>query len=194
MDGGLFSTTTLRSLTKIRPKFEEKYMNIVFLDIDGVLNNQQEDTNYYEGYTGKHLYSPSRVKILNKFLSEVDAKVVVTSVWRLGETLESMQMILADIGCTAEVIGMTPHLSNGYVFRGNEIYKWIKDNAGLLGVKYYYDFKSYVIFDDDSDMLYWQKDNFVHVDGEIGLSTRNCMKAMEILSHYTKKQFNGEFQ
>lgn len=170
-------------------------MNIIFLDIDGVLNNQQDDTEYQKCATGRHLYSPSRVSKLNQLIQEVSAKVVVTSVWRLGETIESMQAILADIGVVCEVIGITESHNNGFVFRGNEIYKWIKDNTKLLGVDRYYKFKSYVILDDDSDMLYWQKDNFVHVDGEIGLTNRDCLLAMGILNHVrdTPFNFNGEF-
>lgn len=170
-------------------------MNVIFLDIDGVLNNQQDDTEYRKCSTGSHLYSPSRVAKLNQLIQEVSAKVVVTSVWRLGETVESMQAILTDIGVVCEVIGITENHNNGFVFRGNEIYKWIKDHTELLGVDRYYKFKSYVILDDDSDMLYWQKDNFVHVDGEIGLTNRDCLLAMEILNHKrdTPFNFNGEF-
>ncbi|CAL9967805.1 hypothetical protein VPHD479_0121 [Vibrio phage D479] len=87
------------------------------------------------------------------------------------------------MGIDGEIIGMTEDYNNGFVFRGNEILKWIKDNEELVG--YHYDFNTYVILDDDSDMLYWQRDNFVHVNGFSGLTERDSNQAIRIL--------NGQF-
>ena len=41
---------------------------------------------------------------------------------------------------------------------------------------------SYVILDDDSDMLYEQKDNFILTDGSVGLSNKNTKRTIEILN------------
>jgi hypothetical protein len=40
----------------------------------------------------------------------------------------------------------------------------------------------YVILDDDQDMLYGQKDNFIHVNRVSGLTKRNINKARKILT------------
>ena len=39
-----------------------------------------------------------------------------------------------------------------------------------------------LIIDDDSDMLYWQKDNFVNTDREIGLTDADTDLAIKILN------------
>ena len=66
--------------------------------------------------------------------------------------------------------------------------KWIEDNEKLVGS--YYSFNNYVIFDDDSDMLYWQRNNFIHIDGYFGLSPNHCYRAKNILN----KKFDNQEQ
>ncbi len=63
--------------------------------------------------------------------------------------------------------------------RGNEILQWIKDNEEIVGP--YYDFKKYVILDDDSDMLLWQKDNYINCDHWVGMTEKTVFKAKKIL-------------
>ena len=52
-----------------------------------------------------------------------------------------------------------------------------------LGVDY-----QYVILDDDSDMLYTQRFNFIQTDSEIGLMMWEATKAVEILNQKTQEQ------
>ena len=47
----------------------------------------------------------------------------------------------------------------GMCVRGNEINKWIHDNNDIIGD--YIKFKDYVILDDDNDMLFIQRHNFI---------------------------------
>ena len=156
-------------------------LKIIFLDIDGVLNNVPFHKNFKGTFTkSTDEIDTQSVLWLNDLIKETDAKVVVTSTWRLGKTVEELQKILEDKGFVGEVIGKTDSLNNGYVFRGNEILKWMKDNEQLVG--YYAYYESYVIFDDDSDMLYWQKDNFIKIDPWFGLSPNHCYKAKKILN------------
>ena len=42
--------------------------------------------------------------------------------------------------------------------------------------------ESFVILDDDSDMLPEQMNNFIHVDGQVGLTDRDVLTAIEILN------------
>lgn len=44
----------------------------------------------------------------------------------------------------------------------------------------------YVIFDDDTDFLLVQKDNFIHVDEQTGLTDKDVEKARKIL---TRQQY-----
>jgi len=149
-------------------------MRIIFLDIDGVLNCQL----HYEKKQGttfiEHHICKERVGWLNELCSELGAKVVVTSTWRLGRTLNEMQDVLKEAGGSFEVISVTPNLRADHSVRGNEILKWIKDNEELVGP--YYDYFNFVIIDDDSDMLLSQKNNFFQTDTYSGLTPTICYK------------------
>ena len=154
-------------------------VKIIFLDIDGVLNNDSDDSI---DLTDKaHFINPTLVTRLNNLIASTDAKVVLTSTWRLGLTLDEILDLCSIIGLEGEVIGMTDSLNQyPFIHRGNEILKWIIDNEDLVGPKHEY--KSYVIIDDDNDMLYRQRNNFVKVDGELGLTEENVLDAFSILN------------
>jgi hypothetical protein len=155
-------------------------MKVIFLDIDGVLNNS-DDSDLHEGEGTMNFYSPNCVAILNSITGWTKAKIVVSSTWRLGVTLVDLQVQLRSMGITGQVIGKTEDLRVLDGYRGNEILKWIKDNKDILSYNFYHEYKSYVILDDDTDMLLWQKDNFVHTDGNLGLTDLDAAKAIRIL-------------
>ena len=65
--------------------------NIIFLDIDGVLNCEKafkdgfcKYVNWEDGKNGHHMsfYIPSK-KWLNKLIKETDSDIVISSTWRL---------------------------------------------------------------------------------------------------------------
>lgn len=156
-------------------------IKVIFLDIDGVLNNiLRENVSRIEGMEGIYHHDPKCVKLLNNLIAATDAKIVVSSTWRLGETMDSMNRILKGIGVVGKLIGMTPRLDK-WNLRGNEIRCWINTHAEeVLNCKAH-EFQNYVILDDDSDMLLWQVDNFIHVDPSNGLTKRDICKAYRIL-------------
>lgn len=155
--------------------------NLIFLDFDGVLNSEL----FYKNRS-KELNKRGRrdeldrntIKLLNEFLKRVNGKVVVSSTYRKGCTIQELTDLLGYFGFDGEIIDKTPVLGR-FCVRGNEILEWIKDNKSLVGP--YYEYKNYVIFDDDSDMLYWQRNNFIHVDPYVGLTPRDFFIAEKIL-------------
>lgn len=164
-------------------------MNIMFLDIDGVLNcqifyeeqkdkiNSESKDDYYIKQICK-----KRIDWLNKLCEEEKIQVVISSSWRLGKTIEDLKHIFSLVGATFEIIDKTPNLRGDGCLRGNEIYKWIYDNSEkLFGIKYY-EYKSYVIIDDDSDMLLWQQPHFFQTDGYSGLTPNTCYKIKQFFS------------
>lgn len=149
-------------------------MKIIFLDIDGVLNNiNRDDKHKCLDSSPCHFYSERCVEQLNQLIEATGAKIVVSSTWRLGEDIFSMKQIIRNIGVKGEVIGMTESNLGRGSLRGNEIYVWCKQNS--------INDSSYVILDDDSDMLYWQRNNFINVDAFNGLTPKDCFKAKKIL-------------
>ena len=172
-------------------------MKIIFLDIDGVLNHQRffkerfdakKQDKLLEKKDGKlsiklkaDFYAeeidPKSVENLNELIENTGAKVVISSTWRLGTEIETLQAILEKRGFVGEVIGKTP-VGCGCCQRGNEIHKWLEDNRDIVGE----DGNNYVILDDDSDMLYWQRNNFVNVDQYVGLTPKQVYKATRFLT------------
>lgn len=164
-------------------------VKIIFLDIDGVLNSQLFYVHGRPGGVGlRSDIDPVPVEFLNELIADTGAKVVVSSTWRLGRSTEELQTLLNQSGFTGEIIGKTKDLrprvsgtESDSILRGNEILCWIKENQDLIKQDYW-TFKHYVIFDDDSDMLYWQRDNFIQTDGYVGLTPTNTWKAKKILN------------
>lgn len=162
-------------------------MNICFLDLDGVLNSQSyymsEEFQKGKGsghsmmdYTLNQIDSNS-IDILNKFVKETDCKVVLSSSWR---HTAFDNRILYYKGFNGDVIDVTPTLRGSGLVRGNEIHKWICDNKDLLGY-HYFNFKTYVIFDDDNDMLLQQAPHFFQTDTYSGITFNTTHRAKRFL-------------
>lgn len=168
---------------------DEPKIKIVFLDIDGVLNSQlfyekqhQKKLNgeELEPYPYNHI-DPQAIEFLNGLAD--DCKFVLSSTWRNSSA--DVFQILKDKGFRGEFIGKT---GNGCrcCLRGNEIRAWLEDNSFLLGGVYYGDFKDYVIIDDDSDMLYWQREHLFLTDFYCGITPKIVYKIRRFLGLSTK--------
>ena len=149
-------------------------MKVIFLDIDGVLNSQQEsvsgNVNGTFDYEGINRVS---LGLLRLVVELTDAKIVISSTWRhdgyegIAGAFEAQGwrgLIMRKI-----IIGITPWLTG---VRGDEIQHWIDEQG---------DVTDYVIIDDDSDMLDDQIEHFVHTDGVIGFNIYDAVRVLDIL-------------
>ena len=164
---------------------------IIFLDIDGVLATPE----YLKD--GQWALNPEKQKLLGKILAQTDAKIVLSSSWRyatLEKTKEHMEaegFLYNDklIGVTIRAYqwlerGTGIHLS---IPRGVEIKQWIdthihSDNGKNWGRKKLGKDFTYVILDDESDMLLEHRNNFVNTKSEIGLTDDDVRSAVAILN------------
>ena len=154
---------------------------IIFLDFDGVVTTVKSHWRF----------DAEKMALLGEILDATDAKIVITSSWRrytLEDTIDFITKREKERGCVPfafpdRVIDITqrmyafcfPNMDKHYgVVRGEEIRRWQEENDACEC--------PYVILDDDTDMLLWQKDNFVQTDGELGLSATDCWKAIVILN------------
>ncbi len=174
----------------------------IFLDFDGVLNSNdwyvRRKDNYemdaVENQYPFYEFDPEAINRLNTIIELTNAKVVVSSSWRHGRSVEELQDILNFVGFVGEVIDKTDHLGgiDGYtVPRGCEIEHWLKKkgfqriNWSIEKQQMYIDkspVKNYIILDDDSDMLYTQKEHFIHTSWKSGLTDELMHKSIEILN------------
>jgi len=163
----------------------------IFLDIDGVIATPQ---NIEEGLWG---LTPDCQERLGKIIEATNAQIVLSSSWRHNDLDSTVSFMLSKgflfcgrlIGVTIRAYHcidkrMKVHLS---IPRGVEIKQWIdthihSDNGKDLEYKKEGVDFTYVILDDDSDMLLEHKDNFIQTDGEIGLTDINVSQAISILN------------
>jgi hypothetical protein len=186
-------------------------MKIIFLDIDGVLNHQKwyefrhknVDIKLVASEYPKYEFDPNSVECLNWITDATGAKIVVSSTWRHGKTVEELQELLKSVGVTGEVIGKTPSFGSpknydgrgenpGYTIpRGCEIDYWLdrqdfqRINWSIEVQKEYAEkskVSNYIILDDDSDMLYNQREHFFKTPQLTGLDTEIAKKAILFLN------------
>lgn len=174
-------------------------MKLIFLDFDGVIAAYElfwREKSQAERHKDLHSNAPKgaedicteKIKLLNNLIEDTGAKVVVSSSWRHNRTVEQLQEVLDYRGFKGEIIGKTPALYfqntedyKGYsVPRGCEIKAWLEMNKGILNEKI--SKVKYVILDDDSDMLYWQRNVFLWVDPYCGLTPNIIYKAKQMLN------------
>lgn len=120
-------------------------MKILFLDVDGVLNNANTLKN--QGRTGwplNHL-DASRIELLNQIVEETDCRIVLSSSWRVLFEWSAFAQVLTQKGFRHpdKFIGQTPRAN--FDNRGMEIAHWLQQNKEVT---------SFVILDDDADMAH----------------------------------------
>lgn len=157
---------------------------IIFLDVDGVLNSWEwfkklEEESYNEDFISFGI-NPESVQLLNQIVEKTNAKIVVSSTWRINY-FQDLLNLLDRYDFIGQVIGKTDTSHCYDCLRGNLILKWIKDNQNVIGCNYH-EYINYVILDDSSDMLLWQKDNFVQTNVETGLTQKEVDECIRILN------------
>jgi hypothetical protein len=160
-------------------------LKLIFLDIDGVLNSRATFQENFElfghgnGSCDLDMIDTRYVRRLNTLIRETDAKVVISSSWRITSTLDEIRGFLSAKGFVGEIIGETPVLPNlntekpDYGRRGREISEYLKSINGL---------GSYVILDDSCDMGEHMP-YLVRTNMETGLLDHHVVAAKYILEN-----------
>jgi hypothetical protein len=176
-------------------------MKVVFVDIDGVMNSQEEMLELLKQQPKNRrdvtLPSPSKCKLLKQIVEATDAKIVLSSSWRLS--LQAIQNIIdtfrpyglrLDGGFTQDGV---PQVS----FKGTK-YENIKPKHTHKGWEDYYiedrgaeiaywllrhpEVTNFVILDDESsDIIEWLPDNLVKTNLLNGLTEEKVLECIKIL-------------
>jgi len=136
-------------------------MKIIFLDIDGVLNN-------FSSYTNKTtvVWESDCVERLNKIVEKTGAKIVISSTWRFSR--RHIDAYTNDMGIKGEIIDKTPRSTFFSACRGDEILEWINEHKEV---------EKFVILDDDSDMGDLFK-YLIQINPEFGLTDSDVEKVI----------------
>ena len=121
-------------------------MKVVFLDIDGVLNDRCSFRDWrLKGFYDSYCFGSHLIERFNRIIDATGCKVVISSTWRCNRRKfpdpKAFEDLLTFFGCRCEVIGFTARFPGE--FRGNEIQDWLDHNDNV---------ESFVILDDDTDM------------------------------------------
>lgn len=145
-------------------------MNVVFLDIDGVLNNYRTTSQSPEGYRG---VSTKLVRRLKNIIKSTDSVIVLTSTWKESSDAE-LAYLYKRLG-GMKIVDSTSIVDNRSFLRGTEIRNWLKKHE---------DVEHFVILD-DFDFNYKEEDlipYLVLTNPENGLTDDDVLEAIEILN------------
>lgn len=120
---------------------------------------------------------PKAIALLERFLKESGAGVVISSSWRKGHSIPALQGILTYHGFTGTILDVTPEdvpIPAGFTKyeRGHEIQAWLDLNPEVT---------NFVILDDDSDMAHLH-DHFVKTKFKTGLTEANVEAALRLIN------------
>lgn len=156
-------------------------MKIIFLDMDGVLCTARAHIAQRKVKTEWHMTALDReaVGLLNA-IHEHDSdntRYVLSSTWRTQYDQAYMEAHLRSFGWTGvfHYDWKTPKyqrtMSEHQGFRGVEVADWLNRNEHT----------TYAIFDDGTDFLESQQENFVNTRHDYGISYHDYVNAMRIL-------------
>lgn len=155
-------------------------MNVIFLDVDGVLNclsRWKELPNVSREGTK---LCPELTARLKRLVDATDARIVVSSTWRIAFMAE-LAGWLHRHGIRDRVIGRTPSGGSGSTpggilvsapERGHEIQMWLDDHPEV---------QRFVILDDSTDMAHLS-DRLVRTTWQDGLQDEHVEQAIEMLT------------
>lgn len=151
-------------------------MNIIFLDMDGVLASARMAM----ASSDKGLWSSVDIhaaRFLSKVAREWPAKIVISSTWRINVEHHNWQYIFqgTDLFNQFHNCWKTPITSKG--FRGNEIDLWIKNN-NFTG--------NYLILDDNQDFHDHHEKHLILTDVYDGMLFKHYKKILD------KTQLHGK--
>lgn len=144
----------------------------IFLDFDGVLNSLRSTLAF--GGCNRHQFDPVAVGLVARLANAADANVVISSAWRVGSDVPDLKAILSAYSVTLaqRVISMTPR---GLECRGAEIAQWLAEHPNDHN-------RSFVILDDDADMLDGQLPHFVQTRHRDGFGVPEYLRALAIIA------------
>jgi len=169
-------------------------MKVLFLDIDGVINTVGAELGFqYMKITPPTLeeqsvfrlskyFDPACIYYLHTIVEETECKIVISSSWRYGASLETMKKWFKDPLISNAIIDKTEILHpnknpdkvdrQGRIQRGEEILEWLERHPEVT---------KFAVLDDDDDMDAIRH-NFFQTDRMDGLKRKVAYKVISFLN------------
>jgi hypothetical protein len=138
----------------------------IFLDINGVV---ETTSIYVEGLR----FNPSCVAALNTLIDQYNPEIIITSSWRIHQSLNSLREWFKQESVRGEIIDVTPFGYNVPRTRGKQIQAWRnKNNANNTPMLVLEDFADIAPYDDFC----------VITNSHVGLTAKDVKSAINILN------------
>ena len=147
-------------------------MNVLFLDVDGVLNSHEFALS---GKWGSRANEQIDQKLMDRLIRIIDTlpdlEFVLSSTWRILPENEG-EYALRQHGFKKSFVGHTPRLRDFDASRGDEIQAWLDEHPEV---------EKFVILDDDSDMKHLM-DHLVQTVNGVGLQDEQVEEIIKRMS------------
>ena len=157
----------------------------IFLDIDGVLNDEIYIMECYKKHNKpmhmNHVpFNPKSLNVLMELCQriekhEYEVRIILSSTWRLHEIdTEIVKARIAEYGL--RIYDKTPYISGD---RGKEIQEYLKDKENY----------KFIILDDDKfDIESIYPNNLIYINRQYGLSITDKNKALKVILEKGKEE------
>lgn len=130
------------------------------------------------------------LKLLKEIVEKTNAKIVISSSWRIGCCRSGRESIFGDRlyiklekrlkDYNMDIYDITPSLDSG-THRGDEIREWLSKNPT----------DNFVILDDDSNMCeYTDTEHFIHTTYKHGLTEELKNRSIDVLNNLELIAYN----
>lgn len=109
---------------------ERLYQNVIFLDVDGVLNSDEFLKRHK-----KEIINMEHVKILREIVDETDASIILSSSWKCGWSKDEIDpfckpLVKALESAGLEIADKVPE----FIGKEKEILQWLLSHPSVKGV------------------------------------------------------------
>ena len=157
----------------------KRSMNYIFLDIDGVMNNQEDWLNKVkEGRREDSMFCDEAWELLSQVIKETGARVILSSSWRAGFVQTDSGIDMCDGNCHLTtrlnyyfeeygipIVGLT---TSYYDHRGKQIMEYVKQHFSSTD--------NWIVLDDeDIDIKdYVPEERIIKTEFKTGLLPEHC--------------------
>jgi len=161
--------------------------NVIFLDIDGVLNSNFWNENHQREISDGTLIDEEKIGILAILVKETDSLIILHSGWRIWFDTdltplrkESQRLVDMFTKEGIQIEGITPDLTTEEIRRTKK-FSLVKAEEILLWVKMHEDISGWVVIDDLDLHNETIEAHQVKTDATVGLTVEDVEKAKKIL-------------
>lgn len=161
--------------------------NIIFLDIDGVLNSNFWNKSHQREISDGSLIDVEKIKLLAELVRSTNAEIILHSGWRfwydsdmkpLRVEAQNLSELLAKEGL--KIADVTPNLTTEEIRRTRK-FSLIKAEEILLWVASHENINSWVVLEDLDLHNAIIEEHQVRIDQMVGLTPENVQEAERIL-------------